>query len=113
MTTGRSGAKKNNGPEKNRVLTLSDPRMSGSDDLEIVSMDFMNVMKEHPEIPVVLDLAGINKIFSKGIAVILKIYKECTAQNRPFSVHVYNDDLFSLFTLFKLDKAIAIKKVST
>jgi anti-anti-sigma factor len=111
MNKGKKSATKKGIKETDNLLLqgalLADDEKIG----EVVNL-FKKELKDNPGIPVILDLCDLENIYSKGVGVILGLYKECKAQKRPFTITVHSDDIYSLFQMFKLDKALTIQKVS-
>jgi anti-anti-sigma regulatory factor len=55
--------------------------------------------------PVVLDLTAIQLIHSRGIALIVGLFRECEQRTVPFSIEA-TAELCAFFRLIKLDRVI-------
>ena len=102
--------KKQNKENVPKTIILSDPRLSGTDYIEEIASQFKLQLEENPTAKVVLDLHDINRIHSKGIAVILGLYKECLKQKRNYEVYVHTEEMDHLFKSFKLNEVMTIQK---
>jgi anti-anti-sigma factor len=60
--------------------------------------------------PVVLDLAGINVIDSRGIALCIGLKKECDKKGAPFTIEA-SPDIHKTFKILKLSRIIDMKEV--
>jgi len=94
-----------------RRLVLDGSELSDDDRLPELVSGFRNSLAESGTSPVILNLSGLRAIYSKGIAVILGVFKDCKAANRDFSITVSSDDTLNLFRMLKLDKVIEIRMV--
>jgi len=97
--------------ESLKQLTLYGATISNDDTLQELVNSFKSQLLEHPDIPVVLDLSGLSVIYSKGIAIVLGLFKDCKASGREFKIVSSSDEIFNLFKMLKLDKVITIEKV--
>lgn len=94
-----------------RELTLAGATLSNDDTLQELVKTFKSELSAYPDIPVCLDLSGLGAIYSKGIAIVLGLFKDCKTSGREFRITISSDDIFNLFKMLKLDKVISIEKV--
>ncbi len=73
--------------------------------------DFKAKIEKEPFDELVLDLTGIEKLFSWAIRVVVGLHKECAARGKPFSVETDNDSIVHLFKMLKLDSLFTVKAV--
>ena len=59
---------------------------------------------------VILDLTRVNRIDSRGIALCISLYKECTLKNADFIIEA-GSNVMSVFRLIKLDRVLPIREV--
>lgn len=98
--------------EPRNPLILNGSQLSNDGMLPEIVIQFKDALSSSADSPVELDLSKLKVIYSKGISLVLGLYKDCKATNREFSILVTTDDIFNLFKMLKLDKVISIRKVT-
>lgn len=74
--------------------------------------EYKKRLAETAGLPVILDLKKLPTLYSKGISIVLGIFKDCKAHQRSFSISTDSTDVFNLLKMLKLDKVITITKVA-
>jgi anti-anti-sigma factor len=100
-----------NNDQINNELVLQGAALHDNEKFAELVVDFKSQLAKTPGIPVVLDLCALTNIHSRGIGIILGIFKECKASNRDFRIITATNEVLNLFKLLKLDKVISVQKV--
>ncbi len=59
---------------------------------------------------IIIDVKDVTFIGSSGIGKLLSLYKNVSPKNIPIEIINLNENLYNLFTSFKLDKLFVLRK---